>query len=135
MHLEPAPLVVVLGLGAVLRNLARENLFIQVSLGLFTPSFVGPSHQPAWLCLHLFTEGKLNFALTHLLQRNSHCLSLDRLSSKDIMWHFFSVFCSSFCFSQIWISGQKLGSKNKIEMDITCEQILDLQAPTVINIA
>lgn len=100
--LEPAPLVVVLGLWAVLWNLARQNLFMQVSIGLFTPRLCGASHQPAWLCLHLFTEGKQNFALTHLLQRNSHCLSLDRLSSEDITRHrSFSLFSSPFFFSQI----------------------------------
>lgn len=43
--------------------------------------------------------------------------------------------CSPFCFSQIWISRPNLGSENEIEMDITCEQILDLQAPIVINVA
>ena len=104
--LEPVPLVVVLGLwGIPPRNLPRRNLFMQISLVLFTPRLPGPSHCSAWLCLHLFTEQRQDLALAHLLQRHSHPLSLDSPSSKDITWQCSTSFlCSSFYFGQIRIS-------------------------------
>ena len=65
--LEPAPLVVALGLWAVRRNFMRQNLFMQVSLVLFIPRLHGAFLSPC-LALSPFIHGtRQDLALTHLL--------------------------------------------------------------------